>query len=126
METPPTDTPSHDVVVDTPPSRVRQARMAVWGLLAAALLGFIAFGSVSAISYTYYAFSGRLVRLSPQRSLIDIWRDAIAELPAFSVAWLPGALMVASLAIAVLCAIAGAWMLLVRAPEPRRRSTRAE
>lgn len=125
MESPPTANPPHDA---TTASRFdpRHVRLAVWGVLTAVLLGFIAFGSVSAISYTYYAFSGRLVRLSPQRSLIDIWRDAVAELPAFSVGWLPGAMIVASIVLVVLCAIGGSWMLLVQAPDARRRSTRVE
>ena len=103
---------------------MRRIRLAVWAVLTAGLLGFIAFGSLSAISYTYYAFSGRLVRLSPHRSLIDIWRDAVAELPAFSVGWLPGAVIVTCLGVTVLCAIAGAWMLLMHEPEARHRSTR--
>ncbi len=125
MDSPPTDSPSQDATTASR-FRPRHVRLAVWGTLTVVLLGFIAFGSVSAISYTYYAFSGRLVRLSPQRSLIGIWRDAIAELPAFSVGWLPGAMIVASVALVVLCAIGGAWMLLVQAPDARRRSTRVE
>ncbi len=104
---------------------MKRIRLAVWAVLAAGLLGFIAFGSLSAISYTYYAYSGRLVRLSPHRTLIDIWRDGIADLPAFSVGWLPGAVIVTCLAVVVICVAAGAWMLLMHEPEPRRRSTRA-
>jgi hypothetical protein len=100
--------------------------MAVWAALAGGLLLYIAFGSVSAISYNYYAFSGRLVRLSPRRSLLDIWRDAVAGLPDASVDWLPAAVVVGCLALIILCAIAGAWMLLVQSPDPRRRSTTAE
>ncbi len=126
METPPTDTSPPDDNVATSASRVKRVRMAAWATLSVALLGFIAFGSVPAISYTYYAFSGRLVRLSPSRSMIDIWRDAIAELPSYSVGWLPGAVIVASVVVAVLCAIGGAWLLLVQAPDARRRSIGAE
>ena len=73
---------------------MRRVRLAVWAVLVAGLLGFIAFGSISAISYTYYAYSGRLVRRTPQRSVIDIGRDAFDALPAFSLGWLPGALMI--------------------------------
>jgi hypothetical protein len=125
MESPPSSSPSQDAATAARFS-LRRVRLAVWGVLAVVLLGFIAFGSVPAVSYTYYAFSGRLVRLSPQRSLIDIWRDAIAEMPAFSVGWLPGAMIVASVVLAVLCAIGGSWILLMQAPDTRRRSTRAE
>ncbi len=57
METPPTDTSPPDDNVATSASRIKRVRMAAWGTLSIALLGFIAFGSVPAISYTYYAFS---------------------------------------------------------------------
>lgn len=126
METPPTVSPPDNVDAElgSRGSRMRRVRLAVWAVLVAGLLGFIAFGSMSAISYTYYAYSGRLVRRTPQRSLIDIWSDAFAELPAFSLGWLPGAVMVACLAVTVLCVIAGAWMLLMQEPDTRRRSTR--
>ena len=126
MESPPSASPPNDAATTSARFSPRRVRLAVWGNLTAVLLGFIAFGSVPAISYTYYAFSGRLVRLSPQRSLIDIWRDAIAEMPSFSVGWLPGAMIVASIVLVVLCAIGGSWMLLMQAPDARRRSTRAE
>jgi hypothetical protein len=128
MEPPPSDTPREPETdnAEATGSRMRQIRLAVWAAFAAGLLLFIAFGSVSAISYTYYSFSGRLVRNSPNRSLTDIWRDAVAAMPDFSAGWVPGAILVACLAITVLCVIAGAWMLLVQAPEPRRRTSTAE
>ncbi len=125
MDTPPTITPPDDAAPEDGASRVRRVRLAVWAVLVVGLLGFVAFGSLSAISYTYYAYSGRLVRLSPHRSLMDIWRDAIAELPAFSVEWLPGVMIVTCLAIILTCVIAGAWILLMQEPETPRRSTRA-
>jgi hypothetical protein len=122
-ETPPTDDPA--VAPGALPAWRRHIRVGVWAVLAAGLLLFILFGSLPAISYRYYAFSGRLARLSPSRSLIDIWRDELVALPGFSVGWLPEAVVLFCLAITVICAIAGAWMLLVQAGDTRaRRSAR--
>lgn len=124
-ETPPTDDPAVAAGPATAPPWRRYIRLGVWAALAGGLLLFIGFGSVPAISYRYYAFSGRLARLSPNRSLIDIWRDEMAALPDFSIGWLPEAVVVLCLAITVVGAIAGAWMLLVQAGDQRpRRSTR--
>jgi hypothetical protein len=112
---------------EAPATRTRdhRIRLSVWAALAAGLLLFILFGSVSAISYRYYSFSGRVVRLDPHRTLVDIWRDGIAALPAFAVDWLPGAVIIACLIVAVACAIGGMWMLLVQGGTGPRRSTRA-
>jgi len=126
METPPIEqrVPGAVEARRTLGVREHRVRLAVWSVLAAALVLFILFGSVSAISYRYYSYSGRLVRLHPHRSLIDIWSDGVAALPSFSIGWLPGAVVVLCLAITVLCAIAGAWMLLVQdgGHAPRRVS----
>ena len=103
----------------------RYIRLGVWAALAGGLVLFILFGSVAAISYRYYPFSGRVARLQPQRSLIEIWRDELSALPDFAVGWLPSAVLLVCIGIVVVGAMAGAWMLLVQTGDPRpRRSTR--
>jgi hypothetical protein len=102
-----------------------RVRLGLWVVLVAGFIGFLLIGSVSAISYQYSVYTRKVTRLDVNRSLIDIWRDQVSDLPAFSVGWLPGVVFVLSIAIVTLCAVGGAWLLLMSpdaaaAGRPRR------
>jgi hypothetical protein len=127
MAMPPSD--AHDTVPPDETERTgrgdRRLRLGVWAALVLALLLFLLVGSVPAISYRYNTFSGRVTRIDRSRSLVDIWNDQVSALPGFSIGWLPGFVFVACIVITVLCAVAGAWLLLMQPTGgPARRSPR--
>lgn len=125
MATPPIDEQETAPSEDAAATGDRPARLGVWAALVLGFLIFLLVGSVSAISYRYNSFSGRVIRIDTDRSLTDIWHDQVAALPDFSVGWLPGAVYVLCIAVTALCAVAGAWMLLMHGDDGRaRRSTR--
>ena len=86
-------------------------RLVVWALVVIGLLGYLALGSVSAVSYRYSSFLQQTFREVEQVSFFDIWTQQIRDLPTSE--WLLSAGFTAAIAVSVAGVAYGTWLLLV-------------
>ena len=107
---------------DSELGRARLVRAAVWTVGMLGLLGYLAFGQVSAIWYRYNAFLNRVYREEDSRGFVDIWRSWLEFLPGGSGLT---AMFIVSIVVALICVGWGTWLLLVSSGEPQMRHQRS-
>lgn len=89
------------------------ARRLVWAAILLVSAGYLVVGNMSVVSYRYSPFLQQTFREVDQRGFVDIWTEQVRNLPSATPQWVVNGSFVIALAVVLVTAGYGAWLLLV-------------